>query len=562
MAWQSLIEDVAAEHWYPEVTARNLEDILPLLTETVPLPRVWSEIEKHVQALFAATRLPEDDILLIDERPENDAPALALAGLIVDHVNHPVTAVAQAAQRACGSLLLRRHGPVLTRVRTGLGASEDLQAHLLMVLEAVSLEAPAAVAGLDTELQRLATSRNYMIRTSARAVCAHLGVALPQHQPDGDTLPPMYRIALPDAQIPSPYSLPQVSAYRPAPDLPDPLQVVSPFELQLDALSERTEIPLTNLCRRAVQIMHELRPGEEWSASAELHLRDVLSGTGLELPFRRPRCQTAWLAVFHVVAELVDAGVLDARTVFAPGSPFRFYDPDMVLSQPQVRPSVVGPVAGRDRFGGHNDEWIQLVRDALACAARELSSGQIVLAEETALVQAEFEAPTEVRRSVPSALGSPVDGGAEDASEAPALVRSMWRREYPDLGHSIPPELIILRHDPLWYDSPGANWLALNPAVAASLGWTPAEDGLFRWLNEDGDIMVETVWWADGLRARRREVLSDELGEGWLVAASPAALEAILGLFPHASRVVTARRSYTADGEEIAQTAATVDHLS
>ncbi|MEN6548497.1 MAG: hypothetical protein ABFE07_20830, partial [Armatimonadia bacterium] len=119
----------------------------------------------------------------------------------------------------------------------------------------------------------------------------------------------------------------------------------------------------------------------------------------------------------------------------------------------------------------------------------------------------------------------------------------------------------ILRHDPLWYDSPGANWLALNPPLATSLDWTAADDGLFRWLNEDGDVMVETVWWADGLRDHRRGGLHDELGEGWFVVASQSAVAAILGLLPGAARAVTVRRSYVARDEEVAEVATGVEVL-
>lgn len=556
LAWQCLIEDITAEYWYPEVTARNLEAVLSVLTETVPVGHVWSEIEEHIEGLFSATPLSENHAPLTADRPADDAPALALAGLLVDHVNHPVTAVAQAAQRACGRLLLRRHAPTLARVRAGLGASEDIQAHLLTVVETVSFEAPDALAGLDVELRSLATSRNYMIRTSAHVICTQLGLALSQGQPDCPVLPAIYRIVLPDADAPSPYALPPASPYRPAPDLPDPLQVVSPFDLQLRALSKRTNIPLENLCRRAVQIMHELRPADEWSADAELHLRNVLSWTGLELPFRRPRCQTAWLAVFHVVSELVDAGLLNPRAVFALGSPFRFYDPDMVLTGPEERPSAVDPIVGRDRFGGHNDEWVRSVSDSLVCLTAELTSEQIVLAEDTILIRAESELPTEVRRSTLS-----TSGGTEETEEAIASVRSIWRREYPYLGDMVPPELAILRHAPLWYDSPGANWLALNPYLATSLDWTAADDGLFRWLNEDGDVMVETVWWADGLRDHWRGGLHDELGEGWLVVASQSAVAAILGLLPGAARAVTVRRSYVVRDEEVAEVATGVEVL-
>ncbi|MEN6547436.1 MAG: hypothetical protein ABFE07_15490, partial [Armatimonadia bacterium] len=86
--------------------------------------------------------------------------------------------------------------------------------------------------------------------------------------------------------------------------------------------------------------------------------------------------------------------------------------------------------------------------DALACVVAELTAEQVVLAEDSTLVRAESEFPTEVRRSALSVGGSTVSGGTEETEKAIAPVRSIWRREYPNLGDMVPPELAILRHDP------------------------------------------------------------------------------------------------------------------
>ena len=51
------------------------------------------------------------------------------------------------------------------------------------------------------------------------------------------------------------------------------------------------------------------------------------------------------------------------------------------------------------------------------------------------------------------------------------------------------------------------SFLALNPILAADIGWRPAQDGLFRWVNDTGELMAESIWWRQGIMAHN--------GHGW-----------------------------------------------
>jgi hypothetical protein len=59
--------------------------------------------------------------------------------------------------------------------------------------------------------------------------------------------------------------------------------------------------------------------------------------------------------------------------------------------------------------------------------------------------------------------------------------------------------------------------------------------------------MVESIWWADGPFEASPPHVDQEVGQGWLVVASPEALAAIKTLFPDLSRVLTVERSYSQD---------------
>ncbi|MDF5717509.1 MAG: hypothetical protein PUP93_27500 [Rhizonema sp. NSF051] len=91
---------------------------------------------------------------------------------------------------------------------------------------------------------------------------------------------------------------------------------------------------------------------------------------------------------------------------------------------------------------------------------------------------------------------------------------------------------------------PGENWLALNPAAGRALGWTPSSNGLFRWVDSQGRVMVESVWWIDGI-FNQNNSSHDEVGEGWLVLASEEAWSQIASYYQLLKQIVLVSRQYS-----------------
>ena len=117
--------------------------------------------------------------------------------------------------------------------------------------------------------------------------------------------------------------------------------------------------------------------------------------------------------------------------------------------------------------------------------------------------------------------------------------------EYQQLGSNLKTRDLVIFHSEYWIDTPGANWLALNPVVGARLGWSIADDGLFRWLDDEGRVTAESIWWTDGHNKVFADGLpDDEVGEGWMVLASKRAMEQIQEVFGPLSRKSAAVRRY------------------
>ena len=118
------------------------------------------------------------------------------------------------------------------------------------------------------------------------------------------------------------------------------------------------------------------------------------------------------------------------------------------------------------------------------------------------------------------------------------------------------------RHSSYGYDSPADDWLALSPELGIQLGWRVAADGLFRWVDGEGQVMVESIWWMDGLVDRPPPHFDDEVGEGWLVVASQTAWDAIRSRLGFLERAVEIERSFLQDGQRVQRRASSKSVIS
>jgi hypothetical protein len=95
--------------------------------------------------------------------------------------------------------------------------------------------------------------------------------------------------------------------------------------------------------------------------------------------------------------------------------------------------------------------------------------------------------------------------------------------EYPDA--QVDPALPLVYNQAFRFDTPGSGWLALNPVLGRELGWScAAGDGLFRWRAASGEIVVETIGWADGFVHLPPPHFEEEVGIGWIVRIREDAL--------------------------------------
>lgn len=531
LLFETLVRDFAITYWYPGRIALNLHELLAVLHDEDSAQGIWAEVEKHVKILFKGSSMPENGPTGLGSEFPQDTACTAITALLLSHLDHPANEVIQAAQRAFGALLLGRvcidEDVVLEFLRTpGI-----YQEKILMVFEAVSQMDSAALENYTEAVARLHQSRNYATRHAVQIICGRMGLEVPVQENIPRQLPSTYELQLPDSRD----SMAITSRE-------DPLEVMKPLRYQIKCIAEEADLSQINICHRAFQLMRELAPEETWSKAADEKVEAMLGATGVRLKYYLPRALLARRALFHVVAELYDAGVFDDTNLNRLEEALRFYDPKLILRQPSSRPPEICPIRGRYKHGENNEQWLDQIEESVSALVSVTDQQLLFLAEETNLKCLDRDAATEIRCSV--VCSSEASENISDEAPLFCALTGCLLTEYPKLLIHEDPMPLIIRHDAYYYDSPGTTWLALNPAVGLKLGWTLEEEGLFRWADSQGQLMVETFWWVDGLLGQAPIYFHDEVGEGWLVLASQEGCKQIEKLLGTSKRLLTVERKY------------------
>ena len=253
-----------------------------------------------------------------------------------------------------------------------------------------------------------------------------------------------------------------------------------------------------------------------------------------------------------MLTELADSGRLTTEHLDAYQGILRTYDPDLVLRRPVPRPCNIAPVALPLHKEFKND-WVEAIRDGgLQPLCTEWST-RVVLGESTTIKPAGNPMPMESRKSVivPIAMDCP-DVEFENSRFFPPLIReltSSYHAASADLE-----DFPVVAHWAFGYDTPGDEWLALNPSLGRSLGWEPSDKGFLAW-EQNGQLAVETIWWSDGCLDHAMPFHREgEVAEGWLVVATNDALKQIAARIGPLKRIGALTREICQDRRMLRKT--------
>jgi hypothetical protein len=542
LAYQRLIQDLTSESWYPQNVVHSLDEIFSLLTDDLPLPTIWVEIEDYVKNLFPGFDLSKNEPTDIHLSPSEDTPLGAIADLVLSHLEHPASTVKQAAQRALFHLLLKQSNELQNIIKEYFNRNDNHRENLLRVLESVSYFELKAVIPFREQLEQLFKSPNWIIRQIAKKIGQSLGCELLINESYYSGLPEIYQISLPTKDLRRTFNGETISAEGLLFTSDDPIEILRAFKGLIQLIADDAELPAANIRYRVVQFMQQLVFQDLWSESGEKQLSESLDSLGLRFPFWKPRVVVARQAICCLITELAEAGRLSLNSLNQLEKILQFYDPIMLVTDPTLRSVDISGIEGKFTYSQEQIEWLSKTNDVFNLVKIKTTDQRIILAEETKLKRLESEKPTEIRCSV--IRTQKTASTPENHSESIFLVVNNHQvSEYPNLQVNPSPTNLIICHKALYYyDSPGVNWLALNPSVGRTLGWTPSTDGLFKWVDSQGRVMVESVWWIDGIFNQYNLSNTDEVGEGWLVLASQEAWGQIVSYCQFLKQIVFVSR--------------------
>ncbi len=272
-------------------------------------------------------------------------------------------------------------------------------------------------------------------------------------------------------------------------------------------------------------IMDEIGNKEEWTDQFMAQVKYHLDSIRLKYNYFNNRVVAARRAMTYLYGELADCNQLYAGV-----------DPKMVLSHDfaieffnvRPKPDFVASMRQSD-ISFLRMDWIDKPQDCVRFQQSEniVLNEMVVVAEYTVLRAIIWELPTERYREQISLCPS------IDLEQNHLFFGSVFNElsaDYYDLGH-VGQDIIIIRDHPFDRSSLKANWIAINPDLARFLGWVPASETLFGWKDIDGDLMAESIYWANG-NVEMAPYHDCETGEGWFVTLSPKALQMILTSMP------------------------------
>ncbi|MGP1272742.1 MAG: ATP-binding protein [Phycisphaerales bacterium] len=538
-ALKEVAANLSSESGSPFDLARRLIDIVPLLGAGLKPEQFYPMVEDYVRLLSSPLELLGEASSKLVATPTDDNCERALCELLAFHMVDLIPLVAQGALKAFAEILLSGSPAGEKVVKEMLAGTEFQRVAAVGLLDALATKSPDAVRPYGQVLQGLVQARNWWISRAAERLCIALKLEnTPQRA--SATLPAIYQLALP----PSEDKMPSVGVDEPLPDSENPRDMVRPYDFQLGIIAKMAQLDEENLFIAAAREMKLIADAPTLTAQSESAYRSHLERAGLKLPFRRRRGAVAREAMRRIASDLIDAQRVHPDNVEMLFRLVAAQDPDLALFDPGPRPVAIRPLGGLDQYGSNAVAWMESKTYPFDSHLREFA-GRVVLGEVARLKALDWSVPTETRISFVGTKGTMSINAENPFERVFDVPKGSYSGAVPHEGGAT--DAVIVRNQWIGADTDGSDWIALNPAIAKKLEWTLSSDGLFRWVNGTDEVMVETLWWKDGcveLGPYQRET---EVGEGFLVVATPGAAEEIFRLVQKPTRHLLLQRSCVAD---------------
>ncbi len=541
--------DLSERSYYPTSFILHLQEILELMSVELPVSEIWHEIENYLNDLFVCEDFGEMTELetVLDEPTTSfgkDVSRLAIINILLLFLTFPSYPIAQGSVRALSELLLNNGEPVVDLFDQTLLSSNDLLVErMLMVLVAIRFSENHLdiINGLRDKLNKFCVSQNFAIRLFACMTIAQNGNFLQKLGTNKIQLPPIYQLHLPNVSFHTTW---QSKEREQNPILVGDLaRRLRPLDEEFRVIARISNLPIDNLLYRAEQLFETFLIDRIWlndeKPVTENRLRAFLNNVGVWTSHSKPHIFAARQALAYVIAELWDCGYLEKDMVGTIQVMLTNFDSEFIVQKPSERPRFIIPIGNQDNksYDLFPDNWVEDAKESFQFLHTKTDDGLFILGERTKLKFLQEDWPTEERFSVVKGKKANIFWSDSDIDKGhtPFFRKvNILAQQYSSIQAST--DQFVISNEAYGYETPGADWLALNPMLGRELGWNLDSGGWFQWVDVSGNIVAKSIWWRDGSIELYNRFARIEVAEGWLVLVSKSGLEEIRNHFSTINR--------------------------
>lgn len=299
----------------------------------------------------------------------------------------------------------------------------------------------------------------------------------------------------------------------------DPVTYCKVVADEVKIISRLTSFSEYNIAYR-IQILGTDAQFPEWCKDInEQELRKIYeSKLHLKMPYIRPRVQLVFDGLAKLMMELIDLDLLDIDKAIML---LPFFDVELYKTKVSPRPDFISTILRSSGSAPSVDrKWAhEITSDYVSGVLKLHSDDKYIIAERTVLQGMGHGKALETREAFVDFLVKPPTNHWSFFK----FKKQMYVEEYPYVrshGISLFNSALSTTHE--------AGWLALNPLVADDLGLVlDDENGNFRWIDENGNTVAESIFWRLGNYNNKQGHHNSEAGYGWFVTITKEGLESI-----------------------------------
>jgi len=485
-ALHDFVEDIAVTKYGVSTTLWSIDEIFPLLFETVPWAGLWNRLEDNIRAgrdFQAGSDLPLSDVLKDDDE--------LVVRLVEMSLDLGVTDLALQASNLVCDLLDQRQEPIvesLIRRLLGGGGEKRMRAMDLLVQSHENRDVRRA---FRDDLSDLVSDPDVGVSASAFFLGSKWGQPL---EMPATELPPFYSLefALDDRAKGTALRDDHSHALL----LDDALGWTEHWLRVVEVLEDFSGIPAVKIRIRVARLVSSWGGINVFGHEASKQQEAKLSRVGIKLTYRRPHSEVAIRALRHVARELWFADHLSFDQVRLVLHELHC-DPDraklpMIEERP---PTLPWPDIPRHLWGDKLDEWLENV--ALDVAEADPFFG-IVIGEFREWKAKDSRDVLIVEQLMCDRLEFPVVPSLDEALSKLGRVVRIGYLVALDASKSQKPDPVC-RFLPHQLDLKPSQFIVLNPEVAKLLNWHSITNDPYVYYDSDGNWCAKTIVWRDGL---------------------------------------------------------------